>query len=277
MCHKAFSLLLMVFVVLFSGCGPVSPSSVASIENVDANPVLVVMGGFSSCASGPSGWTPMNTRRWQRASRLSHQFAVNGEAYWLRSCWDRTGNIHFVSSRNYPNVTSVDLDGLSILRNMLSAEAGDNRPVYFVGHSHGGWLAMKLISAMGSRLNVKGLVTVDPISFSDCRPSHYLRAIAYPGTSSLAGCSRAPSAAATANVSRALENGTWRHFYQRNFIPLRSSAFNGSHRPDSSHDMSPFLSVSRGGAAASWNAHTGIDRLDSIWYMSEMMVQNGPR
>jgi pimeloyl-ACP methyl ester carboxylesterase len=51
----------------------------------------------------------------------------------------------------------------------LSTAAGDQPVHLFVaGHSHGGWMAMKLANTLGEDATLHRLTTIDPISYTGC-------------------------------------------------------------------------------------------------------------
>lgn len=272
------SLCLGLSVLSFaSGCSSdlSTPSSVSIRER--ENPVVVAMGGFKSCLDDGSGrMTPAGTARWNKAERISNRFA-DGAASWVRSCFDGVGNIFFVTS-SAPQVAqrATIAEPIPFFRAIL-AETGDGaRPLYLIGHSYGGWLGMYAAYWMPDRVRVNKLFTIDPISPYSCSWVDYAAAAASPITAPwlLQGCQEAPrdfDDGHKARIVGRLPERSWAHYYQRNFLPLRSDAFAGV-APARNTDASPFLSVSDAGAHASWNAHVGVDELSVVWYSFEQSI-----
>lgn len=102
--------------------------------------------------------------------------------------------------------------------------------VYFVGHSHGGWFAMRSTAHLANnpRIQVRQLYTVDPISYSLC-PSHKFvnnvarNSIPSWNTSSPDDCHRAPRDLVDLEPSiRSTVDGNWTNFYQTTMPYLRS-------------------------------------------------------
>jgi hypothetical protein len=58
---------------------------------------------------------------------------------------------------------------LDVVKSRIASSS--TRHVVVVGHSHGGWLAMKVVNSLDRRVTVDHLVTIDPISYEACQPS----------------------------------------------------------------------------------------------------------
>lgn len=265
---------------LCAGCadGVYADSVSNELERGGPEPVIVTLGGFTSCASAPQGPTPAGTARWERAARLSQRFS-RGDARWVRGCFDAASQLHWVSSSAPGVVRSTTVDDLVPFFNAVAERVGDpRRPLYVIGHSYGGWVAAHTAARFAPSANLRLLFTVDPISPNDCTVGSYLRAAASPVTApwSLAGCQRAPADLSLSDRARIVDHvpeRAWRHYYQRNFIPLRSSPFEGAPQPHRSFDVSPLL-TRNGGAHPSWNAHVGIDELSLVWYSFEASIEH---
>lgn len=249
----------------------------SSIERRGVEPVIVTLGGYTSCAADSRGPTPAGTARWTKSARLSARFSL-GAPRWVRGCFDAGSRLYWVSSDAPGLVRSTTLDALSPFLAAVAERVGDTpRPVYLIGHSYGAWVAMHAAARLPAAAELRLLYTVDPISPNDCSVGSYLRAAASPLSApwSLAGCQRAPTDISIDTRARILArtpDGGWRHYYQRNFVPLRSGAFSGAPSPHRSYDVSPLLTRS-GGAHPSWNAHAGIDELSLVWYSFEASIE----
>ncbi len=269
------TLSLFVFAAL-SGCADETQSSEASgVVVTTASPVIVTLGGFTSCAAGRSAATPAETDRWDRSVRLSERFS-RGDQRWVRGCFDRASRLYFVSSQAPTVVQSTTLAELTPFFDAVAAlTEGRQHPLYVMGHSYGGWLAMYLAWYLPTNTDIALLYAVDPITPAHCSASSYLWAVANPfnASAALAGCQRAPADFTLADRSYLREHvraGGWRHFYQRNFVPLRSSAYTDGVTPHRSYDLSPMLT--RTGVYPSWNAHVGISELSLIWFGFESSI-----
>jgi hypothetical protein len=267
--------LASVALTALGACADVPDGRSSASVDFRASPVIVTIGGFNSCAVESDGPTPMHTERWDRSSALTERFA-RGDARWVRGCFDRQSRLYFVSSASPSVVVRAALsDPYPFFSAVESVTAGGRHPVYIHGHSYGGWLAMFLAWQLPDSVDVRQLSVADPISPAHCTVSSYLLAIASPLTAgaALAGCQRAPTdflPAHRARLRARVADGGWRHYYQRNFLPLRSGPYTDGAQPHRSYDLSPFLN-SRG-VHPSWNAHAGIAELSLIWYGFEASI-----
>jgi hypothetical protein len=266
-----------VALAVLAGCADVPDGRSSASVTVRASPVIVTIGGFNSCAVGSEGPTPMNTERWDRASALTARFA-RGDARWVRGCFDRQSRLYFISSSAPSVVTRATLaDPYPFFSAVAALTDGPTHPVYVHGHSYGGWLGMFLAWELPASADVRVLSVADPISPAHCTVSSYLLAVASPLTAgiALAGCQRAPTdflPVHRARLRARIAEGGWRHYYQRNFWPLRSGPYTDDAQPHRSYDVSPFLNGH--GAHPSWNAHAGIAELSLIWYSFESSIAN---
>jgi pimeloyl-ACP methyl ester carboxylesterase len=269
---------LPALTLLLAGCGApgyTDDERATGLTHAPREPLVVSFGGFSSCADGPDGVTPAGTDRWARAEAVTREVTL-GAPRWVRGCFDRAGRVHWITSAAPDTVQRTGFDVLAPLVRSVAERAGGS-PVYLHGHSYGGWVAMHLAASLPASVQVRMLVTVDPISPAHCTPASYLVAAASPLTApwTLAGCQRAPtdfSPGARRWILARLPDGAWRHYYQRGFIPLRASDFDApsAHRR---YDVSPFL-TRLGGAHPSWNAHVGIDELSVVWHTFAASIAN---
>lgn len=255
-------------------------------------PVVVVMGGFRSCNYENGLPTPKGKPRWYRAEDLEARLTQSEfgtpaatAAKWVRTCYSSSGEIFYVTSAKPGSIrraTNADLSPFFLALAALAGGGDDGHPVYIIGHSHGGWLAMMTAWGLPASVNVRSLFTVDPISPLECTWKNYVLASSswfVPWSTNFCavdGCQKAPSDFAVARryqlLKRMPERGWW-HYYQRNFLPLRSSSYEGGAQPYASYDVSPFLAVFAAGAHASTSAHVDIDGLNLIWEaFAEMMI-----
>lgn len=277
--HSLFGCLIALTSLLASCSDDRNETKLSDTEFGEAiHPVIVSFSGFNSCTSFNGASTPETTKRWTKAAALTNMYG-NGNELWLRSCFDKWGTIHFVSSLSPNTIRTATKDNFqNIFDAILTLSEQGKNPVFMTGHSHGAWLAMQLAYSLPDSVVIPALFTVDPISPNYCSAANYLVAILMPATAggTLAGCLQAPpefDSTARQVILSKLPDRAWRHYYQRNFLPLASSAFAGGAQPHTSMDLSPFLSQFPAGARPSFNAHVGIDELSSIWYSFEVAVQ----
>jgi len=243
------------------------------------HPVIVSFSGFNSCAAVNGTTTPETTDRWDRVASLTSKYS-NGKKFWLKSCFDKWGTIHFKTSLDPLIVSRATKDNFqNIYAAIVTLSDHGKHPVFMTGHSYGAWLALKLAASLPRSITIPAIFTIDPISPNYCSAANYLQAILSPVSvgPALSGCRQAPpefNSAARRIILDRLPDRAWRHYYQRNFLPLASSAFLGGAQPHSAMDLSPFLSQFPTGARPSFNAHSGIDELYSIWYSFEVTIQS---
>lgn len=255
-------------------CSKLPTSKMAGSQSPRPEPVVVTMGGYNSCRSDSSGKpTPMGTERWKKSARISSKYAAAREL-WVRACFDTKANIHYVSSASPNTVKTASVsDPLPFFKAIDAHVVDESTPVFLIGHSHGGWLAMYTAFWLPSDVPVKRLFTVDPISPRSCTSESYYSSLL--SKSALQGCQASPGDFSEAELSKIVNRlpaQAWSHFYQRNFLPLRSSAFTGSAKPGLSQDLSPFLKVGPGAARPSIVAHIAIDDLSLVWHGFETVI-----
>ena len=106
-----------------------------------------------------------------------------------------------------------------------------NPEVSIIGHSYGGWTAMKLMLALDPSIKVHRLITLDPISRDNCSLQQFAKnaeAIIDNASSNSRGCSIAPEDfTATELAAIAAKTEKWVNYYQTTGIFLHSSAITG--------------------------------------------------
>src|SRR5690606_13425596 len=103
---------------------------------------------------------------------------------------------------------------------LVSEHASNERPVYLVGHSHGGWLVTRLAADLPAAVNVKRLETIDPISYLRCTRDTILNGIWRPNPE----CLRSPSDFDEAELTRiAARSVSWVNHYQDQCTYLHAS------------------------------------------------------
>jgi pimeloyl-ACP methyl ester carboxylesterase len=89
-----------------------------------------------------------------------------------------------------------------------------------IGHSYGGWTAMKLAPLLDPKAKLVAMVTLDPISKTDCTPQGVVSAVL--SGASQPGCQRAPTDLSVADLDKIKPQAPWQNYYQTNFDLLHS-------------------------------------------------------
>lgn len=261
-------------------------------------PLVVVTGGYDSCVGDRQGGvSPFGSNFTAEGVRMVNELndyysspAVDWRGMsdkgirWLFTCYTKSSDLYYQGSNDDSVKQSWDLG--TIVDRIENLSEGYNRPIFVIGHSHGGWLAMRLMELVRKPIISGFLATIDPISLIECNAGVYADALVMIGTGwpgsawdRIASCRRAPGDFTVADIQRVKNNlgaNPWKHYYQTHFVPLHSGVIAGG--PDFSLDMTPFFNIMAGGVAASWSAHTRISNLSSIWHAlktSLMNVYNG--
>ena len=118
----------------------------------------------------------------------------------------------------------------SAIHQLIAQRTTADTAVFLIGHSHGGWLAMKATAGL---TNVWGLFSIEPISADECDVRDYLmnrskRPIPRRQVI-VAGCRQAPSDVSVAAIQRATPNWFNYHLDEREFRgDLHSSSIYGA-------------------------------------------------
>lgn len=205
------------------------------------DPVVIVLGGFWSCGSKTTSknfaeWSPIETH--SAAANMvgvatknltTVKAALRSDVNQWLSCYTpeiEVNNINFVNTldqKNSVSRTSVDqmIDELNKNLNKLN-----NPKVAIIGHSYGGWTAMKLALNLTPKATLSTLVTIDPISKQTCTPRVFLNATNTKDTNT--GCHRAPGSPEFSQQDlekiAKRSNGFWYNYYQTDAKLLHSSA-----------------------------------------------------
>jgi hypothetical protein len=204
------------------------------------DPVVIVLGGFWSCGSKTTSknkdeWSPTETAV-SAASMIgiaTRQLsevkkAIKSDVGHLLSCYtpdiDMT-KINFINQVNdNKGVVRADLDEMINSLN-TSLEKLNNPRVSIVGHSYGGWTAMKLALKLTPKATLSTLVTIDPISRERCTPRNFLANMDAKITSGT-GCHESPKDFSSQDIDTIAKraNGSWYNYYQTSAKYLHSSS-----------------------------------------------------
>ena len=126
----------------------------------------------------------------------------------------------------------------------------DVATIAVIGHSYGGWSAIKFVSLLSDKWNFSGLITIDPISRVNCAPNDFINHVLNSPTK---GCIESPKDFDSQTLQR-IAAGTkkWQNFYQTQDPVLRASSI----------DVAENIVVKVDGDAG--KAHTGILQMDEL-------------
>lgn len=181
--------------------GPPPPSAPGFAGQL---PFFVVMGGYKSCQHPFDAPGPIDLSLFTafHALRVEMRQQTGYDIPYVMSCYeDKNPVVRFTTSAAPGQViTAEESDLASVIKPLVNP----GTPVVFIGHSYGGWLAMKTIAAMGMQQRVATLFTLDPISANECsRPF-------------MPGCRRAPTDFGAEQLEMiAASTGEWINMYQR--------------------------------------------------------------
>ncbi len=222
-----------------------------NLKNGATESTILFSGGWNSC--NPDA---RRTDVYKRAIRFLDMRAKMGVYYnVVATCYKKlTDKVYVFSSRSKNKLASATHNELyRFLKN--TSQTTTSQTISFVGHSYGGWLAMKAATNLSNQLTINGLATLDPISVESC---NILKAIRSPYQLIRAvykGCVRAPDDVNYGLIS--LHVDWWDNFYQDNSRLLHSSAIDKANNH--------FLDYSYNRVLSPFKAHMAVDSDDRAW------------
>ena len=159
-------LVRVVVVFLFlSGCG----KGVSVLKDSQLRPLVISMSGNSTCKPTQTGDEgPNGTSFFLKSMKVANELeATRGSGpFMIASCYDADAGL--ISSRSNDGWRNERTDEASFIR-MAHEQMHSANHVFIMGHSYGGWLAMKLLEGWGGDPNLVGTIdTIDPISKVTC-------------------------------------------------------------------------------------------------------------
>lgn len=159
--------------LLFNSCGAGSTKSHLK-DSGESKPFLIVMSGFNTCDVSPEhgNWhSPMGTifRKYADNIAQSTRESSGREFDIFLSCFTTMGELRYAES--FDGFKKLHTEQKSDdVRDHLHAIISDRPNTFIIGHSYGGWLAMKTaLIRHQSHEHIRSLVTIDPISRRNCR------------------------------------------------------------------------------------------------------------
>lgn len=190
----------------------------APISLQQRQPVIIAMGGFNSCrrdlsrADEQKHWWNLMEYRQQIESAYGREprwifscFASSNASVTMYNSWEDRGN----------SIESLG-SGIQKIKSLLATR--NDYAVFLVGHSYGGWFAIKTAMALQGLVPVVNLASIDPISTKLCIPSSMKRVIIRSlfGRGELTDpeCTRAPQDLIEDAAARPPTFYHWQNFYQ---------------------------------------------------------------
>jgi pimeloyl-ACP methyl ester carboxylesterase len=134
--------------------------------NKSTDAFIVVMGGWKSCQGLGARRTPEGMFLDEQFKMLKSNLENAGNSVrHVKTCFGLgtpiNGTVTYVTSENREG-TVATRDVTQVLKNLW----GQNSKLYIIGHSYGGWLALKVATEIGTR--IEWLFTLEPISGERC-------------------------------------------------------------------------------------------------------------
>ncbi len=191
------------------------------------NPILIFLGGYSSCTVRTVNDAPIIDTRGQNLTQPFDATTANVQARYIRApttllgCYtlDASQVTYTTSEAPGVNRTVPVPDLLNAVLTLVRKHPG--APLFIVGHSYGGWTAIDLAVRLPKSVEIVALVTLDPISRVNCLPLDVLAPADSPEAK--VGCREAPADFGAAKLRAvASRAGSWNNFYQTSSVQLHS-------------------------------------------------------
>lgn len=183
---------------------------------------LAIMGGWNSCPLGK----PLSTSMAEEAAKLIEGFNRKGMYFrFVISCFRQDPQtIYYFSTLDPKNVYRGNLSHVRSVVKQL-AEQTSVRRLHLIGHSYGGWLAMKVATWLPQDFVIDGLYTIDPISRTHCtiqkQIKSYFSLLFLPKPEQ--GCTEMPRDFDAPELeSVAMRTSNWYNFFQVDSVLLHS-------------------------------------------------------
>ena len=160
------------------GCGSGNDAHL-SVQGENESVHLLLFGGNRSCKSSTDSIpSPVTMDMAPRAIGLINRLrSGGGTAEVLTSCFIDPDKI--LMSRNFS--PKFDTTNPETLIDQAVADIDANQRIFIIGHSYGGWIAMKIAEKISSRsAQVASLITIDAISHRGCTYSNWTNCLAAP-------------------------------------------------------------------------------------------------
>jgi len=237
-----------IFFTLVSCGSAIDHSKLNSSESI-AVPLIVAIGGNESCGTTESRPTPSpyGMGMFEKLEKIREDITTETGVTpnFIATCYADTG-LKLVSSWN-PEIEAGLSDETAIKFIREKAASAETSKTLLAGHSYGGWLAMKILSASLTDDSSYRIYTIDPISKVRCT------------FSTPEWCTQAPPDIKRAERKFISENSEkWINFWQDTTYYLHSS-------PIDEADENPYI----------YQGHTDIDTDTAVWeVISASFIEN---
>ena len=169
------------------------------------------------------------------------QQKFGSEPNYLISCYADTADVHYYGNIDHEMLHHGSREQF---RDAVQDYTQPGGAIFLIGHSYGGWLAMKTVYELADNLEFTGLFTIDPISRKTCNYESPL------------GCISAPEDIIPFQRIKIRRNTSkWLNFYQSETWYLHSSHILQAH----ANFIIP-------------KSHTDIDTEESVWLRIKNIV-----
>jgi len=229
--------ILLVMTPFLTQCGGELNQSQQSSISEQKVPIIVVMGGNTSCGrdaqeNDPSPYAMgMYSRVRTLIDTLRDRAGVSSQ--YIVSCYGESSTVVYSTSSEPDKISQVNREEFTQL--IEATHRRTEQFLYLAGHSYGGWLGMKVAADLGEQ--IEGLFTIDPISRVKCSFNKPF------------GCQSSPTDIPS-DQRRTIQQGTehWANFYQKQTWYLHASSIAEA---DKNYKISA--------------AHTEIDTKADVW------------
>jgi len=223
-------------------------------------PFVIAAGGFNSCSKALELMESQSMYEHSKELRnifgksferdidvIVSCFKTNRDKIYWYSTIDRPEDKAFSfksgSKNQYFNDVKAQIDG------------DDQRVAWMFGHSWGGWLAMNTALEIPAVTEIKGLVTLDPISPMNCESSSFLGGLLLGVPKK--GCTEAPSDMKDHGEKIAERTGRWAQYYQTQATYVHSGVIKSA-------DINQVVRY-QGADGRDFAAHQMVDDDQNIW------------
>jgi hypothetical protein len=178
---KQLSIVVVISIIqfIFIGCGTNQQINSRLSDQNNPAPLFVVMGGNTTCRDSQGVKTPKGMDMINEVKSLmrSWQDKFGTEPNYLISCYAETADVHYYGNSDHE---TLHHGTRAQFRDAVNDQAQQGGAIFLIGHSYGGWLAMKTVYELAGDLEFTGLFTIDPISRKTCNYESPLGCISAP-------------------------------------------------------------------------------------------------
>lgn len=225
--NSKISLIALLFTLIFNNACQDSASSSLNAVDKNRDVILIGMGGYLSCPDS----NLYGATHFSKMQDIENALRAQGrDTKKIFSCYDSSAAdiqnlaIHFAMPDGQQRT-----DNIWWYMDLIANEINSNpdHDVYLIGHSHGGWLSLKLLNDKIFDRPIKGYFSIDPISRVECSPTKFAENTVgniFGRTNPAENpCLKFPyDAGDLAKIRR--NTGFWKNFYQENSPFLHSGS-----------------------------------------------------